>query len=137
MKRPPSVTLALWLVLILTAWNALRTWTSITWQAVLLEYSIRMSPVIGTIVGLLWFIIGGILAFGIWRKKAWGAKLLIGAAAGYTVWYWSERLIWQNPRPNVPFAVVMNLVGLLVIFFAWRSLSREAYERNTENPATE
>ncbi|HND47971.1 MAG TPA: hypothetical protein PLL95_05380, partial [Anaerolineales bacterium] len=63
--------------------------------------------------------------------------LLLGAAAGYTVWYWSERLIWQNPRPNIPFTIVINFACLIVIYFASKSLSREAYERNTENPAIE
>jgi hypothetical protein len=137
MKRPFSVTLSLWLVLILTLWNALRAWTSIAWQDVLMEYASTMSPQASAAVGALWFIIGGILAWSIWQKKAWSAKLLLGAATGYTVWYWSERLIWQNPRPNIPFAIVVHLACLIVIYFASKSLSREAYERNTENPEIE
>ncbi|MBI2332577.1 MAG: hypothetical protein HYU84_10540 [Chloroflexi bacterium] len=137
MKRPFLVTLSIWLVLILASWNALQAWTAIAWQDVLTEFSVQMPPTVSAVVGVFWFIIGLILAWGIWQKKVWSMKMLLGAAAGYTVWIWSERLIWQNPRPNVPFAVIANLVCLIVIYFASKSFSREAYERNTENPAIE
>jgi multisubunit Na+/H+ antiporter MnhE subunit len=80
---------------------------------------------------------GAFTFWGIWQKKAWTAKLLLGAAAGYTVWYWSERLIWQRPHPNWPFAVIVNLVLLGFILFTTKSLSREAYEQKNENPKSE
>ena len=80
---------------------------------------------------------GFILLWGIWQKKAWAVKMLIGAATGYTVWYWCERLIWQNPRPNWPFAVIVNLILIVFILFTTRSMSREAHEREIENPAIE
>ncbi|GAB4567561.1 MAG: hypothetical protein Fur0017_08680 [Anaerolineales bacterium] len=137
MKRPFTVTLTIWLVLILASWNALRAWTSIAWQNILMEFSVQLPPMINTISGILWFLTGIVLLIGVWQKKAWSAKLLLGAATGYTVWYWSERLIWQNPRPNVLFAILVNLACLIVTYFASKSLSREAYERNTENPETE
>ncbi|GAB4398540.1 MAG: hypothetical protein OHK003_21020 [Anaerolineales bacterium] len=137
MKRPFTVTLTIWLVLILASWNALRAWTSIAWQTILMEFSVQLPPMINTISGILWFLTGIVLLIGVWQKKAWSAKLLLGAATGYTVWYWSERLIWQNPRPNVLFAILVNLACLIVTYFASKSLSREAYERNTENPETE
>ena len=102
-----------------------------------MEYASTVTPQASAAVGALWFIIGLILVWSIWQKKVWSAKLLLGAAAGYTVWYWSERLIWQNPRPNIPFAIIVNLACLLVVYFTLKSLSREAYERNTENPEIE
>lgn len=137
MKRPFPVTLTIWLVLMLASLNALRFWTSIAWQDVLIEFSNNMSPIFSAVLGGLWFIIGITLLFGLWQGKSWSAKWLLVAAAGYTVWYWSERFIWQNSRPNVVFAVLVNLACFIVIYFASKSLSREAYERNTENPATE
>ncbi len=40
MSKPPfRVTLLLWLVLFLTAWNALRLWTALAWHNVLNEFS--------------------------------------------------------------------------------------------------
>jgi hypothetical protein len=137
MKRTIPVTLTLLLVLILTSWNALRAWTSIAWQDILTEYAVRMPPNVSAAVGTLWFIIGVILVWSIWQKKVWSVKMLLGAAAGYSVWYWSERLIWQNPRPNVVFTVIVQLVCFILIYFTSKSLSREAYERNIETPATE
>jgi hypothetical protein len=63
------------------------------------------------------------------QKKGWASKLLLGTAAGYTVWYWYERLAWQNPHPNWPFAVIVNLVLIVFILYTTKSLTREAYER--------
>ena len=137
MKRPFPVTLSIWLVLILASWNALRAWTSIAWQDVLTEFSVQMPPTLSAFASTLWLIIGITILMGVWQKKAWSKNLLLGAAAGYTVWVWSERLVWQNPRQNILFVVIINLACLIVIYFASKSLSREAYERNTENPEIE
>lgn len=123
------VTLVLLLVLTLTAWNALRVWTSLAWRNVLNEFSAPSIHMITTISSAIWAAVGILLLWGIWQNKAWTAKLLLGAAAGYTVWYWCERLIWQAPRPNWPFAVIVNLVLLIFILFTTKSLAREAYER--------
>jgi len=78
-----------------------------------------------------------LLAWSIWQRKAWAGKLLLGASAGYTVWYWGGRFIWQSPHPNWPFAVIVNLVLLGFILFIKKSLSREAYEQKNENPKSE
>jgi hypothetical protein len=127
------VTLVLWLVLILTAWNTLRVWTSLAWHNTLSEFSAQPIPIIITISGIVWVVIGLAILWGIWQNKAWTMKLLLGAAAGYTVWYWCERLIWQTPRPNWLFAVIVNLVLLVFILFTKKSLLREAHERKNEN----
>ena len=138
MNKPSvRVTLLLWLVLSLTAWNALRVWTSIAWRTVLQEFSSQPAYTVIAISGAIWMVTGMILAWSIWQRKAWAAKLLLGASAGYTVWYWSERLIWQNPHPNWTFAVIVNLVVLGFILFTTKSLSREAYEQKIENPKSE
>lgn len=137
MKRSFSVTLTLVLVLMFASWNILRAWTFIRWQGILVEFETRMPPMVGALAGITWFIMGMILLAGIWQRKAWGAKMLLGVAAGYTVWVWSGRFIWQNPRPDVIFTIILNLACLIPIYFTFKSLSREAYERNTENPEVE
>jgi hypothetical protein len=135
MSKPPfRVTLLLWLVLFLTAWNALRLWTAIAWHNVLNEFSTQPISTITAVSGAFWMVTGIILLWSIWQRKAWAAKLLLGASAGYTVWYWCERLIWQNPHPNWPFAVIVNLVLIVFILFTTKSLTREAHERKIENP---
>jgi hypothetical protein len=136
-KRPFRVTLLASLVLFLTVWNAIRVWTALEWRDVLNEFSSQPASTITAVSGALWTIIGTFVLWSIWRKKAWTVKLLLGAGAGYTVWYWSERLIWQSPHPNWPFAVIVNLALIIFILFCIKSLSQEAYERKIENPKTE
>lgn len=137
MKRSFSVTLTLWAVLITITWNIIRLWTSLAWSDVLTEFSVRLAPTVSAGIGGIWVVIGCIVYLGIWQEKAWAGKMLFGTAAGYTVWYWGERLFFQNPRPNAMFAVIVNLGLLILIFFANKSLSREAYERKNENPGIE
>lgn len=132
-KQPFRVTLLLGLVLILTAWNAIKFWTVIDWLHVLNEFSARSISVISAISSVIWMAAGIILFWGIWQKKAWAANLLLGTSAGYTVWYWSERLIWQAAHPNWLFAVIVNLVLIIFILFTIKSLTREAHERKIES----
>jgi hypothetical protein len=132
-RRPFRVTLLLWLVLIVSAWNGLRLSTALLWHDVLNEFSTQ--PVFIIIASsVIWMVTGIIFIWSIWQKKAWAAKLLLGASAGYTVWYWSERFIWQNPHPNWLFVVIVNLGLLAFILFTSKLLAREAHERKDENP---
>jgi hypothetical protein len=124
------------LVLTLSAWNGLRLWTALAWRNVLTEFSASPPPIITAVSGAVWMVAGFILFWSIWQKKAWAGKLLVGIASGYSVWYWSERLLWQNPHPNWSFAVIVNLAAFAFILLTVKSLSREAYERENENPAT-
>ena len=127
-------TLLQMLVLILTALNLLRAWTALAWRDALNEFSAQPSPTILMISGAVWALCGIVLLWGIWQRKAWAEKLLLGASAGYSLWYWTERLVWQNPHPNWLFAVIVNLAIIVFILFSKKSLTREAYERNFENP---
>jgi hypothetical protein len=136
-KQPFRVTLLASLVLFLTVWNAIRVWTALEWRDVLNEFSSQPASTITAVSGASWTVIGIFVLWSIWQKKAWTTKLLLGAAAGYTVWYWSERLIWQSPHPNWPFAVIVNLALIIFILFCIKSISQEAYERKIENPKTE
>jgi hypothetical protein len=134
---PIRVTLSLWLVLFLTVWNALRIWTAIAWRNALTEFSARPAPVVSAIIGAVWLATGIILLWSISRKRAWAGKMLIGASAAYSAWYWIERLAWQAPRPNWPFAVILNLALLVFIYFTTKSMTREANEQQVENSTLE
>jgi hypothetical protein len=133
-KLPFRVTLLYWLVLTISAWNGLRLWTALAWHNILNEFSAQPAPIIIAVSSAAWLCIGAILLWSIWQEKAWAAKMLLGVAAGYSVWYWSERLIWQNPHPNWLFAVIVNLGLIIFILFTTKSLTREAHERKNENP---
>jgi hypothetical protein len=137
MKRSFPVTLTQWIVLIILLWNIIRLWTVLAWSAVLTEFSAGLPPTASAIIAGIWMAVGCLLYWSIWQEKAWAGKMLLGTAASYTVWYWSERLFFQNPRPNTIFAVIVNLGLIIIIYFAYKSLSREAYERENENPVIE
>lgn len=137
MNRPFSVTLSLVLVLIFTAWNFVKIWTLFAWQDVLHEFAISPNLYLSVIISTIWVIAGIISTWGILQKKVWSVKMLPALAAGYIVWYWSERFIWHNQKTNLVFAVILNFILLIIIYFGTKSLSREAYERTIENSTTE
>ena len=137
MNRPIIVTLSLVLVLIFTAWNFIKLWTLLAWQDVLLEFATKPNLYLSAIISTIWIIAGSILTWGILQKKVWSVKMLPALAAGYTVWYWSERLIWHSQKTNLVFAVILNFILLIIFYFGTKSLSREAYERTIENSKTE
>jgi hypothetical protein len=133
MNRPISVTLTLWLVLILTIWNLIKTWTALAWRNILNEFSVSLMPEITAVVSIIWVIIGLVLMWAMMQKKVWSKKMLVGTATSYTVWFWSERIIWQNSQTNTVFVVSVNIILLIIIYFA----TREAYERTIENTTIE
>ena len=137
MKRSFPVTLIQLTVLIILISNVISAWTVLAWRDVLTEFSASLPPITSAIMGGVWASIGGVLYWSIWQKKAWAGKMLLGTATSYTVWYWSERLFFQNPRPNTIFAVIVNLGLFIIIYYAIKSMSREAYERENENPVIE
>jgi len=133
MNRAISVTLTLWLVLILTIWNLIKASTALAWRNVLNEFSVSLMPEITAVVSIIWVIIGLVLMWAMIQQKVWSKKMLVGTAISYTVWFWSERIIWLNSQTNSVFAVSVNIILLIIIYFA----TREAYERTNENPEIE
>lgn len=133
-KRPFRVTLLLYLVLIFTGWNAIRLWTAIAWQSVLNEFSTHPIATVTAIGGAIWMMAGCFLLWSIWKQKNWSVTMLLGITTFYTIWYWSERMIWQISHPNWPFAVIVNLVSIIFVFFIAKSLIRETHERTIKNP---
>ncbi|MBK8784216.1 MAG: hypothetical protein IPO22_21030 [Anaerolineales bacterium] len=137
MKRSFPVTLIQLTVLIILISNVISAWTVLAWRDVLTEFSASLPPIVAAIIGGVWVVTGCTLFWGIWQAKVWAGKMLLGAAISYTFWYWSERLFFQNPRPNTIFAVIVNLGLFIIIYYAIKSMSREAYERENENPVIE
>jgi len=115
MKRPFSVTILLWLVLSLTAWSGLRLASAILWWGALLEFAsppgpwyISISAGVGLVtgIGLLW---------GMWQAQPWIRAALIGAGAGFTLWYWCDRLVIQSLHANWPFALGATALLLVIV----------------------
>lgn len=126
--------MALILVLSITMWNLLRAWTALAWRVALTEFAGGDLFEAAVISGAGWSLAGIFIAWALLRRKKWAGKILAGVSIAYSIWYWVARLLWQPPRPNWAFAVIVNLLTLAFVAFILKSLSREAYERNVENP---
>jgi len=113
-KRPFGVTLFLWLVLILSAWGAIRLLAALRWWDVLHEFDARLSPLYLSITGAGWVIAGGVLLWSMWSGKAW-ARWAIPVSIGlWLLEYWIERLFFQSPRANLPFALIASALLLIL-----------------------
>lgn len=133
----------LWMVLILTAWGVVRLMAALRWWAVLTEFGSSLSPLYLSITGAGWGAAGGVLLFGILRRKKWAAP---GAVASIMLWlieYWVERIFFQSERANLPFVLSSSIivVGIALIlsnlpgpksFFA----KSEEHEQPVEKPDT-
>ena len=115
MKRPFSVTILLWLVLSLTVWSGLRLYSAIRWWYTLFEFAAMPSPWYIAISGGIWLIASITLLWGMWQAKAWIRYALLGTGAGFTIWYWCDRLFFQMPSYNWLFALLANVLILIVL----------------------
>jgi len=116
MKRPFSVTILLWLVLSLTTWSGFRLASAILWWGTLLEFTSPPGPAYIALSGAAWLLSGIGLFWGMWQAKTWIRVALLGTGAGFSVWYWCDRLLLQAPRANWPFALAATV--LLLIFLS-------------------
>ena len=142
-RRPFSVTLLLWLVLMLTAWGAIRFHAAIRWWVVLYEFEARLSPLYIAVTGAGWGIAGCILVWGILRRKSWMRTAVLASTFGWLVEFWVERVVFESPSPNLPFAAAASclLIGVIIVttfhsatrYYLTRS---EDYEQPDQHPET-
>jgi hypothetical protein len=123
-----------------TGLNGLRLGEAIYFWKTLEEY--RLSPFYISLSGGLWLIIGLMLVWGLWQRKAWGRIAVICGTAGYTFWYWFDRLVLQEPQANWPISLIANIILLLMIIYILFSrktrlfYKRDVHERQPETPTT-
>jgi hypothetical protein len=79
--------------------------------------------------GAFWTATGSILLIAIQTRRAWSGRAIIGAAFLYTLCYWLERLLFQDPRPNWPATLTLNLLLLVLLTIAGVTMTREAHDR--------
>jgi hypothetical protein len=115
MKRPFSVTILLWLVLSLTAWSGLRLYSAIRWWNVLLEFASPPGPWYIAISAAFWLIVCIGLLWSMWQAKAWARYALLGAGAGFAVWYWCDRFLFQMYNANWSFALLASVLLLIIL----------------------
>jgi len=56
-----------------------------------------------------------LLIWGLWQTRAWVRYALLGTGAAFTVWYWSDRYLFQMADVNWPFALVVNVLLLIIL----------------------
>jgi hypothetical protein len=115
-KRPFGVTLLLWMVLILSAWSAVRFFAALRWWSVLNEFEANLSPLYLSISGAGWVVAGGVLLSGILRRKKWVPLAIVASILVWLIEYWIERVIFQSSRANLPFALTFSI---LVVIVGW------------------
>jgi hypothetical protein len=116
MKRPFGVTILLWLVLSLTVWSGLRLYSALQWWNTLIEFAAPPGPWYIAVSGGGWLIASITLLWGMWQVKAWIRYALLGTGAGFSVWYWCDRLFFQMPSENWLFTLLATILLLIVLF---------------------
>lgn len=122
LHRPVTVTIYALLVLIIAVHNLIRFWSAIQHWDTLSQLGIQPGPFYIALTGLIWAISGFWLAWTIWTGRPGVRIATIVVASSYLVYYWLDRLIFQNhtPQKNTPFVVGITI---LVVFYTLLTLS--------------
>ena len=131
-RRPFSVTLLLWLVLFLSAWGAIRFVAALRWWNVLNEFDARLSPTYLAATGIIWTIIGIVLLWGIFTRRAWSRVAVLASVVAWQVQVWIERLMFESQVSNIPFVVTVSLLLLGVIIGLTIHKSTRSYLHKSE-----
>ncbi len=118
-KRPFLVTLLTVLVLIMASTNLIRFVEALT-QWNFLSSLPRVSPAYLALSGLIWFLIGLPLIWGLWRSHPEAPKAARIVALAYTVYYWLDRILLESVGGNHfnwPFTIGLTIVLLILIFW--------------------
>ena len=142
-NRPFGVTLLLWLVLSLSAWGLVRWLAAVRWWDVLIEFEARLSPLYLSITGAGWVAVGIGLLWGLFTGKPWTRLAIPLSIFLWLMEYWIERIFFESPRANLPFAMIASIVLLTVTLvsalnrkterFLTRSEEHEQPNENTES----
>ena len=143
-KRPFGVTLLLWMVLSLLAWGAVRFFASLRAWDVLVEFGASLSPWYLSITGAGWGIVGCVLLWSMFTGKAWARRAILTSVSVWLIEYWIERVFYQQPHANLPFAVGASIAVICITLISTLHKSTldfftrsEEYEQQNENPDSE
>lgn len=119
MKRPAGVTILAGLVLLIGGFNLIRLVQTVkNWE--FLSRLLPFSPFYFVISGFVWIIISFIILFGISRRKPWTILLIISSSAGYTIYYWMDRLLLVDKASRIGndlFVLLVNIMIMVIILW--------------------
>jgi hypothetical protein len=125
--RPRSVTLlALW-VLVLAAYNLLGAVASAQRYTVLNTLPLSLPPAYLIAAGVVWAVVFGVLAVGLWRLRAWARWGTLAAATLYVALGAVERLVFARAdyaRESAPYFLALHAAWLAWV--AWTLLRPRA-----------
>jgi hypothetical protein len=143
-KRPFGVTLLLCLVLMLIGWGGVRLSAALRGWDILVEFESALSPQYLSITGAAWAVAGCVLLWSTFTAQSWTRRALLTSAVIWLLEYWMERLLFQSPRVDLPFAIANTvlILGITLICTLHRSTRdfftrSEEYEQQNENPGTQ
>jgi hypothetical protein len=115
-KRPVAVTILAILVLIIAVTNLIRFWAAMQNWETLTAIGINPGPWYFALTGLVWGLLGCWLTWIVWRGRPGCKKAIIVLSGLYFLYFWLDRLAFQNhiPRQNTPFLAGF---GILVVFY--------------------
>ena len=143
-KRPFNVTLVAFVVLIFSVWNGIKLSGVILFWPSLIEYRSSPGPLYNALTSAIWLVAGITLFWGLWSGWRRGRQAAIVVIAGYTLWYWLDRLVLQQGyQANWLFTLVSTAILLLVVLSvllsrgASRFFRKESYEHKSKNQTPE
>jgi hypothetical protein len=124
-RRPASVTYLALGVLTFAGIYLLRFILSIQ-QRDFLGNLLPISPGYLSISGIIWLVVGVVIAAGLWFGKRWAARATLVSAIVFSAYYWTDRLLLtaDGPGYNWLFSAILNLLGLAIIY--WMVSNRKA-----------
>ena len=126
-RRPLSVTLLAVGVLTLAGINLLRFAVSLQ-QRAFLSSLLPLEPLYLTISGLVWGLLGLLLAWGLWSGLSWAVRTTQVAVLVYSTYFWLDRIFLANGAGrNWLFALAVNLSLLVVVSWILSNRKAKAY----------
>jgi hypothetical protein len=112
-KLPIRITLLLWMVLTITAWNLVRLVTSIGWRVTLETYAPWPGPFYIGLTGAIWTLMGLFLFWSFVVGASWSRIGLLICGFVYSIWFWVDRLFIQpQVRANWTFGLLVTIILL-------------------------
>jgi hypothetical protein len=131
-KRPCSVTLLAYLVLIFTGFHLIRVFRALQlWDFLAVLPGVPAFYL--ALTGVLWTISGLLLLWLLWKGHTRAPVITLGLAVLYSLCFWIDRLFIANTKsglPNLAFLAAAN--AFLLAFALWASLnpkSKRYFER--------
>jgi hypothetical protein len=134
-RRPITVTILAILVLIIAMANLVRFWAALQNWGTLTRLEVQPGPWYFALTGLVWGLLGCWLVWVVWRGKPGCKKAIIAISASYLLYFWLDRLVFQNHvrQLNAPF---ITGVVILVVFYMVLTLllpsNQEFFSRKNE-----